>query len=605
MSTDSPTNPDTEPVAAPAAPKPPPLPAPEPLPIPVSPPVEPIPVPDPPPAPGPLPVPVSPPVEPAPVPVPAGPVPASAGLDTPDTPDRVPVGAPASPAVVAGSPGTVPAPRRGTARGPSALRLVWVYPDLLSTYGDRGNLLILARRAAARGLPVEAVEVRSDQPVPHSGDIYLLGGGEDGPQALAADRLIADGGLSRAVASRAVVFAVCAGYQLLGSAFFAKGQRYSGLELLDISSDRGPTRAVGELAGEIDPALGLPTLTGFENHGGRTHVGPGAKPLARVSVGIGNDGSTEGAWSGSVLGTYSHGPALSRNPAIADLLLRWATGQDQLDVVDDTWPNRLRAERLGAGKAGVSRDPGRRVALRAALLPLLVVGLAVAGWLLPVRHLAGQASHVGPAIAVAVGAALMMALVPRTVISLACGALFGTALGAGCALLAAVAGAALAFGIGRLLGRDFIEQRARGRLARVDSWLRRRGLLSVLVVRMLPIAPYGLVSYAYGASGTRTHHYLGGTVLGALPSAVSYAAIGAAAGAAGGFNALTLIPAGLSLTISVGAGWWWRRNSTSTAAEPVAPGANHRRRTGLSPPPSRRSGGGARTCRGCRCATAP
>jgi CobQ-like glutamine amidotransferase family enzyme len=253
--------------------------------------------------------------------------------------------------LVAAGPEPVPAPRRGTERGPSALRIVWVYPDLLSTYGDRGNLLILARRAALRGLPVEAVEVRSDQPVPETGDIYLLGGGEDGPQALAAERLIADGGLGRAVDRRAVVFAVCAGYQLLGSAFFAKGQRYPGLNLLDISSDRGPTRAVGELAGEIDPELALPTLTGFENHGGRTHVGPGARPLARVSVGVGNDGATEGAWSGSVLGTYSHGPALSRNPAIADLLLRWATGQEVLSPIDDTWPDRLRGERLAATRA--------------------------------------------------------------------------------------------------------------------------------------------------------------------------------------------------------------------------------------------------------------
>jgi CobQ-like glutamine amidotransferase family enzyme len=233
----------------------------------------------------------------------------------------------------------------------SALRLVWVYPDLLSTYGDRGNLLILARRADLRGLPVECVEVRSDQPVPVHGDIYLLGGGEDGPQALAAQRLIADGGLRRAVDRRAVVFAVCAGYQLLGQSFFAKGQQYAGLELLDLRSDRGPSRAVGELAGEIDAELSLPALTGFENHGGRTQLGPGVRPLARVTVGIGNDGSHEGAWSGSVLGTYSHGPALSRNPDLADLLLRWATGMESLEPLDDAWPGRLRAERLAAVKA--------------------------------------------------------------------------------------------------------------------------------------------------------------------------------------------------------------------------------------------------------------
>jgi len=229
----------------------------------------------------------------------------------------------------------------------SHLRLVWIYPDLLSTYGDRGNLLILGRRADLRGLPVECSEVRSDQTLPADGDIYLIGGGEDGPQALAAQRLINDGNLHRAVSRGAVVFAVCAGYQLMGSSFFAKGAKCAGLSILDLSSDRGPSRAVGELAGGIDPQLSLPPLTGFENHGGRTHLGPGVKPLARVTAGIGNDGQTEGAWQGKVLGTYSHGPALARNPAIADLLLSWATGT-VLEPIDDSWPDRLRAERLAA-----------------------------------------------------------------------------------------------------------------------------------------------------------------------------------------------------------------------------------------------------------------
>lgn len=230
----------------------------------------------------------------------------------------------------------------------SSVRIVWVYPDLLSTYGDRGNMLILARRAQARGLPVQAIEVRSDERLPTTADIYLLGGGEDGPQALAAERLLADRGLHHAVDRGAAVFAVCAGYQLLGESFSAKGHQYGGLGLLDIVSDRGASRAVGELAGQVDVLLNLPPLTGFENHGGRTHLGPGVKPLARVAVGVGNDGHTEGAWHGSVLGTYSHGPALARNPAIADLLLRWATGIDVLAPLDDTWTQRLRSERLTA-----------------------------------------------------------------------------------------------------------------------------------------------------------------------------------------------------------------------------------------------------------------
>jgi lipid II isoglutaminyl synthase (glutamine-hydrolysing) len=230
----------------------------------------------------------------------------------------------------------------------SALRVVWVYPDLLSTYGDRGNLLILARRAAQRRLPVETVEVRSDQRLPTTADIYLIGGGEDGPQALAAQRLIDDGGLHRAVNQGAAVFAVCAGYQLLGSSFVAKGATCAGLSLLNLSSDRGPSRAVGELGGVVDPRLGLPPLTGFENHGGRTHLGLDVSPLARVTAGVGNDGRTEGAWRGKVIGTYSHGPALARNPAIADLLLRWASGMDTLPPLDDTWFERLRAERIAA-----------------------------------------------------------------------------------------------------------------------------------------------------------------------------------------------------------------------------------------------------------------
>ena len=108
---------------------------------------------------------------------------------------------------------------------------------------------------------------------------------------------------------------------------------------------------MGEVRGDIDPRLGLPPLTGFENHGGRTHLGPGVAPLARVTAGIGNDGQTEGAWHGKVLGTYAHGPALARNPAIADLLLRWAIGAGSLTALDDTWADRLRSERLAAAGA--------------------------------------------------------------------------------------------------------------------------------------------------------------------------------------------------------------------------------------------------------------
>jgi len=240
------------------------------------------------------------------------------------------------------------APRQESSE--SQLRIVWVYPDLLSTYGDRGNLLVLQRRALLRGIDVEAIEVNSDQPVPRYGDIYLMGGGEDLPQILAARRLAADGGLRAAADRGAVLFAVCAGYQVIGSEFGGvEGEPVAGLEIIDISSGRGDRRGVGEIVADVDPELGVDRLTGFENHQGMTRIGPGARPLARVILGVGNGDGTEGAYAGKVLGTYLHGPALVRNPGLADLLLSWVTGPvPALDPADEEWARLLRTERLAA-----------------------------------------------------------------------------------------------------------------------------------------------------------------------------------------------------------------------------------------------------------------
>jgi len=230
------------------------------------------------------------------------------------------------------------------------LRLVWVYPDLLSTYGDRGNVLVLERRARLRGLPVEIVEVNSDQPVPRDGDIYLMGGGEDLPQTLAARRLLADGGLPAAADNGAVVFAVCAGYQMLGTEFGgADGAPVRGLGLLDMRSGRGERRSVGEIVADVDPGLNVGKLTGFENHQGVTRLGQNARPLARTTLGTGNGDGTEGAYAGRVLGTYLHGPALVRNPGLADLLLHWAAGPlPPLPPQAEELASRLRGERLAA-----------------------------------------------------------------------------------------------------------------------------------------------------------------------------------------------------------------------------------------------------------------
>jgi lipid II isoglutaminyl synthase (glutamine-hydrolysing) len=253
---------------------------------------------------------------------------------------------------------TAPVPAAGPATGPSRaaagrasqLRLIWVYPDLLSTYGDRGNLLVLERRARLRGIDVDATGINADQPVPAQGDIYLLGGGEDLPQILAAQRLRTDGGLATAASLGSVVFAVCAGYQVIGHQFGGvEGEPVGGLGLLDIRSGRGQRRGVGELVADVAPELGVPRLTGFENHQGITHIGPGARPLARVSKGVGNGDGTEGAFAAKVLGTYMHGPALARNPGLADLLLSWVVGPlAPIDPAEEAWAARLRAERLAA-----------------------------------------------------------------------------------------------------------------------------------------------------------------------------------------------------------------------------------------------------------------
>ncbi len=266
-----------------------------------------------------------------------------------------------------------------------ALTIVVVHPDLLGTYGDGGNGLVLARRAEWRGIDVELVEAPSDRPLP-AGDVYCLGGGEDSPQLRAAEILRTDGALARAVDGGAAVLAVCAGYQIAGRTFpGADGRALPGIGLLDVSTVKGSgRRAVGEVlaepvpggptvgdgpaggaAADGRPAEPLPTLTGFENHGGVTTVGPGARPLARVAAGVGNgsgDG-TEGAWAGRVVGTYLHGPVLARNPALADVLLGWAIGR-RLDPRSDDEEQALRRERLAtvrrATRGSWFRAGGRR-----------------------------------------------------------------------------------------------------------------------------------------------------------------------------------------------------------------------------------------------------
>jgi hypothetical protein len=237
---------------------------------------------------------------------------------------------------------------------PAALRVAVLFPDLLGTYGDGGNGLILARRAQWRGVDTELLQAVSDAPVPEA-DIYCLGGGEDGPQVRAARTLIDDGTLTARVGGGAVVLAVCAGFQVVGRSFpGASGEAHEGVGLLDIETVKGAgPRAVGEVVAEPAGAAGLPdlpSLTGFENHGGVTTLGEGTEALGRVTAGVGNGDGSEGAVQGRVVGTYLHGPVLARNPALADALLSWALDDAVLAPLDDTAAESLREERLGAAR---------------------------------------------------------------------------------------------------------------------------------------------------------------------------------------------------------------------------------------------------------------
>ncbi|MCU1489460.1 MAG: ligase [Acidimicrobiaceae bacterium] len=252
-----------------------------------------------------------------------------------------------------------PVQKRRGPRSASALRVVVVHPDLLGTYGDGGNGTVLADRAAWRGISVELLLAASDAALPVSGDLYVLGGGEDGPQSRSAEVLRA-GPLRRAVDDGAVVLAVCAGYQIIGTAFpGSDGRPLAGVGLLDVETVRvaGP-RAVGELLVEGPPPTDLALaakdllgaellLSGFENHAGHTVLGAGVAPLGRVLGGIGNGDGSDGARSGRVLGTYLHGPVLARNPLLADRLLQLATGAE-LAPLDDAEEEDLRRARLAA-----------------------------------------------------------------------------------------------------------------------------------------------------------------------------------------------------------------------------------------------------------------
>ncbi len=201
------------------------------------------------------------------------------------------------------------------------MKIALIYPELLGTYGDYGNALALSQRSMRRGIDTEIMNVAITDELPLA-DVYLLGGGEDGPQRLAVD-LLKKSSFRQRVLNGSHVFAVCAGLQILGNSFSVEGDdAYEGLSLVDVETARGSVRSVGELLTQV----GQNRLVGFENHGGVTSLGRGVAPLGNVLHGRGNDGKHDGFVTDTIWATYAHGPVLAMNPWLCDEVIAKVTG---------------------------------------------------------------------------------------------------------------------------------------------------------------------------------------------------------------------------------------------------------------------------------------
>jgi lipid II isoglutaminyl synthase (glutamine-hydrolysing) len=247
------------------------------------------------------------------------------------------------------------------------LRVGHLYPDYLNIYADRGNIAVLTRRAALRGIDLEVAAIGpGDEVDPDWHDLVYVGGGQDREQALIAPDIQAKGpALREAVAGGVAVLAVCGGYQLLGSFYRDRyGSELPGAGVLPLHTVAGERRMIGDvlLECELDPGR-RETAAGFENHAGRTILDKGAEPLGRVVAGFGNDGDSgfEGCRLGRALGTYLHGPLLPRNPWLADWILAQAvahsTGGEApvFEPLDD----RLEAEAHAVSAARARSRGGR------------------------------------------------------------------------------------------------------------------------------------------------------------------------------------------------------------------------------------------------------
>jgi lipid II isoglutaminyl synthase (glutamine-hydrolysing) len=220
------------------------------------------------------------------------------------------------------------------------LRVLALYPDLMNIYADRGNIAVLRARCQWRGLGFELISAGLGERLdPEAADLFYMGGGQDRDQVIVANDMVESKreGLHQAAARGAVILAVCGGYQLLGSSYELGDQTLPGVELVDLKTIREPgARLIGNCAIESDLGSGPQVIAGFENHGGRTYLGPQTRPLGRVLRGNGNNGRdrTEGVYERNVIGTYLHGPLLPKNIWLADRLIELALGI-QVDAIGD------------------------------------------------------------------------------------------------------------------------------------------------------------------------------------------------------------------------------------------------------------------------------
>lgn len=217
------------------------------------------------------------------------------------------------------------------------LKIAWLYPDLMSTYGDRGNVITLTKRCQWRGIEAEIVEItlESDTQALTSSDLIFMGGAQDRQQKIASEDLFKNKGpvIKEMVENRTPSLFVCAAYQFMGHYYHpAEGDDIPGLGIFDLYTKhfgKNRPRCIGNIVAKMEPEIkvqGDNTIVGFENHGGRTYLGKKVQPLAKVIKGFGNNGEdeTEGAIYKNVIGSYLHGPLLPKNPHLADYLLELA-----------------------------------------------------------------------------------------------------------------------------------------------------------------------------------------------------------------------------------------------------------------------------------------